>query len=168
MKKIFFILSILLTTNGCSISINPTLNGTDFGYVNISSNGENWNKDIYTLKQSGEYGVSFDYGIVKGLARCNTRQGVYDVVNGYNTDSSNWLVKENQLSSAKGESSSCWCSVTEFIGKDQVVRNTSNIVYVYIGTKKSSSDCDTFCAFECAKELKTNYDYSKVIFGAIN
>jgi hypothetical protein len=168
MKKVFFSLSILLITIGCSLSINPTLNGTDFGYIDISSNAGSWNKDVYELRQNGEYGVSFDYGIVKGLARCNAHQGTYDVVKEYNTDSSNWLAKESQLSAAKAESRSCWCAVTEFTGKAQDVHDISNASYVYIGTKKSSEDCNTFCAFACAKELQTNYDYRKAIFSTIN
>ena len=180
MRKNFFNIVILAFVAGCTYTgagdtvkesitlsiVDPEINGLDVGYIDIGNMHDNnsYNEDVYNLNRNGEWGTSFEYGVIKGLSRCSAHNGKYDVVDGYNTDSSLWSSDEINLVNNSGkESTKCWCVITDFIPVDGVSQSLSDSLWVYNGTHHNASDCDFFCAYSCADNIKKDSDFRTAI-----
>ena len=147
-------------------AVDTEINGIDLGYIDIgtSHNNNYYNKDAYSLIRNGEWAVRFDYGVIAGTSRCSAYSGAYNVVKGYNTDSSLWTSDEDTLLNFDKEPTKCWCVITDTTSVDGEPEYLSESLWVYNGTHHNSSDCEFFCAYSCAENIKKDLNLRTAIF----
>lgn len=124
---------------------DPSVNGeTDVGYWNFGGGGDKENVTTYSITAEGQWGVTFVYGKVKGIASCNGTGGTYGVG-----------TEANFSSVANGRN--CWCKMTE-----PVVSK-----WVWDTEEGSSRDCAIICAEYCAKDTQYYSDFRSGLFESV-
>ena len=118
--------------------VDTSINGTDYGYASVNG-GDAYNANAYGLtsdSESGEWAVTFSYGIIKGKAYCSAWKSDYSGTQGP------W----------------CVCQATRYIPPSG--ENTYGVKeYVHISNNKNSlSACESGCAQYCAEVWQTDSD----------
>ncbi|MCQ2581451.1 MAG: hypothetical protein MJ170_00515 [Alphaproteobacteria bacterium] len=132
---------------GFSQCIDPDPNGTDYGFMNDST-GESgaWTKNTatYGLTTDQTWSVTFSYGIVKGIASCNSTPGTY-------AQSTN----QNFNQTDKGQY--CWCKMTF----PAVSR------WVFYIDRASAAACAFYCADHCGDGFRVYSGFRSAMFGSV-
>ncbi len=133
---------------GFSQCIDPTTNGTDFGYINDSTGDwgeDNSTTDTYGLTTDQTWGATFEgYGNIKGIASCNSTPGTYAQ-----------FTNENFNQTDKGQY--CWCKMTF----PAVSR------WVFGNDRGDAGDCAFTCASICGFDVQDDSDFRSGVFAGV-
>ena len=115
----------------------------------------------YGLTNPGEWGVSYNYGDVTGVAKCSALAGDNNNSTWTNANS-NWTATESELDSASGEKQYCWCKATGYTpgGGIKVDITSSNWIY----SEDFGAKCAAVCSSVCANDLSGSGNYKKAFF----
>ena len=134
----------------CSLSgLDMSINGTTYGYARLDGNaGEN--ESTYGLTVPGEWAVEFEYGTVKGMAKCSSTNGTYGQTGApSNTDGGY-----------------CWCGTTGFDAeKDGAYCSVASPSWVFYNDASSASGCVEDCVNNCAYDVQNFSDFRAALFG---
>ncbi|MCQ2581629.1 MAG: hypothetical protein MJ170_01455 [Alphaproteobacteria bacterium] len=132
---------------GFSQCIDPATNGSEYGFMNDSTGdrGPNSsNTDTYGLTTDQTWGVTFSYGIVKGIASCNGTPGTY-------AQSTN----QNFNQTDKGQY--CWCKMTF----PAVSR------WVFYNDLGDAANCAGGCAYSCGGYVQNGSYFRTSVFSSV-
>ena len=155
MKKLLllsFIFAIFIRIDSvyagdCGIpDLDSSIGGSSPGFISIDE-GYSSNQSTYGLTSPGQWAVRFTYGVVYGMANCNsTNGGSYGTVN------------NNLTTGSSGKY--CWCQVTGFTptsnsytsGPQCIVSPVSSS-WVYTYPYGFAPICMSTCADVCSAEI---------------
>ena len=99
------------------------------------------------MTQPGQWAAEFDYGIIRGIAKCSKKVGNNNTAT-WNNDSSNWSATESVLTSF-GSGQYCWCRIDKYT-KDNAECNFQSSNFVYMTTTPSTTNDDWDCVRACS------------------
>ncbi len=132
---------------GFSQCIDPATNGTAYGYRNDSTGdmgADSSDTATYGLTTDQTWGVTFSYGIIKGITSCNGTSGTF----GQSTT-------DNFSQTDKGQY--CWCKMTEPAVSRWVFRYGHNY----------AAGCAYGCADDCGRNVQTISGFRSGVFGSV-
>jgi len=165
-KSLLFLYLIMPTTfayaSDCGIhDLNTSTNGTAYGYTCLSGDtGED--ESTYGLTTgSGSWATEFSYGVVYGMANCNTTSG-----------GTPGTVNNNLTTESRGQY--CWCKATGFTasGNDyasgpQCTVSPVSSSWVFVSNTNSASNCALGCADDCADSVRYDTGFRSALYGAV-
>ncbi len=130
---------------GFSSCIDGSTGGSANGYWDFGGNKSN--TDTYGLTAAGQWGTTFSYGVVKGIASCNGTNGSYGVA----TD---------QEFSNTSNGRYCWCKMTSPAASRWVFRLDVDFLY-------GEGVCAYNCANGCGRYVRDDSDFRVGVFGSV-
>ena len=101
----------------------------------------------YGLTQNGEWGITFSYGKLKGIAYCSAKVGNNNNET-FTNAKSNWLALADEIIAA-GTGTYCWCNAQIFTRSSDNTKCLLNMKAVYVRTL--TDNCTSKCAQRCAE-----------------
>ena len=100
---------------------------------------------------AGEWAIGFNYGTIKGISKCSTKEGN---TNGgaYDNNSSNWTATDSEITSTQ-DGGYCWCKATNYTSNGGPSCVLSGSVWVLHPTEYDTQDCLANCAASCSSYL---------------
>ena len=115
----------------------------------------------YGLSEPGDFGVTFDYGIVKGVTKCVAKQGK-NSQRTWTNNSSEWKASDSEIMSASGEATDCWCKMTDYTSNNGIRCDVNSTSWVFFVHYDNNSMCIYDCADACVRGL-ADTDHSKYL-----
>jgi uncharacterized repeat protein (TIGR02543 family) len=147
-------------------TLDASIPGTSYSYINFNGTASTANSDgtrkvpsAHSITENGEWATEFDYGTVKGIARCSLVPGSSLGQNGNPTDDLN-------TDGAKY----CWCQVTGFDDdKDGTYQSVVSSLWAFGSSILSAANCVSNCAKGCGSAFQSNgalyADFRRTAFG---
>ncbi len=133
---------------------SPNSSGSTCSYWNSDTDvGSNDCSDSYFDGFSvGEWAIGFNYGTIKGISKCSTKEGN---TNGraYDNNSSNWTATDSEITSTQ-DGRYCWCKATNFMPNSGPSCVLSGSVWVLHPTDYDTTQaCLANCGVSCSDYL---------------
>ena len=152
-------------------TLDPSTPGTASGSSSLNGNAGS-NESTYGLTAgSGEWATEFEYGTVKGMARCSTQAGSNGrFTNGVGDNNGNWsnTTKLSTLTDETGQEGAryCWCQATGFDAeKDGTYVSVTPSSWVFNYVYVDADSCANGCAAHCGGYFRTHSNFRAVIYG---
>jgi len=140
-------------------------------YFNLIVNGElegltdDCSDSMFDELDNGEWLVNHELGVIKGIAKCSAKQGNnYDFT--WDGNSDDWSATDDDLVSASGEESNCWCQMTSYTDFSEEMCTVESSLWFYADDLGSmlftDDDCENSCPFRCA-DLAARREFLKIL-----
>jgi len=146
----------------CGIpDLDTSKRGALYAHTRLNGSDGSLESTYGLTRGSGQWAVLFSYGVVYGMANCNTTNG--------NT----WGTVNNNL---RTESSGqyCWCQATgftptsnDYTGGPQCTVSPTSSRWVFHYEYGSSDVCASDCALQCGDVFRFHADFRSLLFGAV-
>ncbi|MFQ6778349.1 MAG: InlB B-repeat-containing protein, partial [Alphaproteobacteria bacterium] len=120
------------------------------------------NTDTYNITEDQSWATEFSYGVVRGIASCNTTPGT-DVWSG------NVTIKPGDTFNQESTGQYCWCKITGYTPTGGTLQDLSaSSSWVIYGVDGGEADgCAGDCANLCARDLQRNDTFRPALLGSV-
>ena len=139
------------------VNLDTSIHGSAWAAKSIASGADAHDGDAtaatYGLTQNGEWGITFSYGKLKGMAYCSAKVGNNNSET-FTNAKSNWLASADEIIAA-GTGTYCWCSAQTFTRSSDNTKCLLNMNAIYV-RNLTNNNCTTACSRRCADLISSD------------